>query len=407
MQSKLQSIQTGKAYLEKKIQEYESRLSQMKQKKDGQEKRRGTTLAGTQLSFSARVMTDAVWEYWDPDSGAKTFNGKEITLSQPFKPEDMSTTYRKAYPLHPVWVHRREKPDHLGRPVPSFPYTSSYREFFTEYKVGAGQTHLPVGPAPKFTPKLSAQTTSRADFMQPVIGPKAVTRGEHAFKPNPADLGTTTQRADFVEWPVKAPYHRPGELPSTKETKFDGTTTCRNAYKFPADMPPPHITHTNPPHVVPPFGGTTTYRESFEIIELPAANVGSIGLQTASKPYKLGGQGGCFERMIKQGAPAPQACKKTFTTSADEQTEASIVVVCKRDDRDDGLVLGFFPLRGLKKSPVGIPKIEVSLKLLSEKKLQASATYIQGNVTKALTFVAGRSLRSITEKSDIPRTNRH
>lgn len=48
MQSKLQSIQTGKAYLEKKIQEYESRLSQMKQKKDGQEKRRGTTLAGTQ-----------------------------------------------------------------------------------------------------------------------------------------------------------------------------------------------------------------------------------------------------------------------------------------------------------------------------------------------------------------------
>lgn len=30
MQSKLQSIQTGKAYLEKKIQEYESRLSQMK-----------------------------------------------------------------------------------------------------------------------------------------------------------------------------------------------------------------------------------------------------------------------------------------------------------------------------------------------------------------------------------------
>jgi len=35
MQSKLQSIQTGKAYLEKKIQEYESRLSQMKQKKMG------------------------------------------------------------------------------------------------------------------------------------------------------------------------------------------------------------------------------------------------------------------------------------------------------------------------------------------------------------------------------------
>jgi hypothetical protein len=41
MKSKLQSIQTGKAYLEKKIQEYETRLSQMKIKKDKSEKFRG------------------------------------------------------------------------------------------------------------------------------------------------------------------------------------------------------------------------------------------------------------------------------------------------------------------------------------------------------------------------------
>jgi len=34
MRMKLQNIQTGKAYLEKKIQEYESRLTQMKVKKD-------------------------------------------------------------------------------------------------------------------------------------------------------------------------------------------------------------------------------------------------------------------------------------------------------------------------------------------------------------------------------------
>jgi len=38
MRVKLQSIQTGKAYLEKKIQEYETRLSQMKIKKDGKAK---------------------------------------------------------------------------------------------------------------------------------------------------------------------------------------------------------------------------------------------------------------------------------------------------------------------------------------------------------------------------------
>lgn len=38
MRQKLQSIQTGKAYLEKKIQEYESRLNQMKVKKDKTDK---------------------------------------------------------------------------------------------------------------------------------------------------------------------------------------------------------------------------------------------------------------------------------------------------------------------------------------------------------------------------------
>lgn len=40
MRQKLQSIQTGKAYLEKKIQEYEARLSQMKTKKDMSDKAR-------------------------------------------------------------------------------------------------------------------------------------------------------------------------------------------------------------------------------------------------------------------------------------------------------------------------------------------------------------------------------
>ena len=44
MKVKLQSIQTGKAYLEKKIQEYETRLSQMKIKKEKNAKWRGSVL---------------------------------------------------------------------------------------------------------------------------------------------------------------------------------------------------------------------------------------------------------------------------------------------------------------------------------------------------------------------------
>ena len=128
--------------------------------------------------------------------------------------------------------------------------------------------------------------------------------------------------------------------------------------------------------------------------------------QVATKPYKFGGEGGQFYPMIKQGAPAPQHASKTFTTVEDNQAQASIVVVTKRSDRPDGVVLGFFPIE-VAKGPVGVPKIEVSLKLINEKSLAASATYIQGNKKKALTFVSGgrgsKPLRAVTEVSDVPR----
>ena len=52
MRQKLQSIQTGKAYLEKKIQEYEARLQQMKIKKDKSEKSRGSLMMAPNTSQS-------------------------------------------------------------------------------------------------------------------------------------------------------------------------------------------------------------------------------------------------------------------------------------------------------------------------------------------------------------------
>jgi len=53
MRQKLQSIQTGKAYLEKKIQEYEARLSQMKTKKDMSDKARRTTINASTTNSQA------------------------------------------------------------------------------------------------------------------------------------------------------------------------------------------------------------------------------------------------------------------------------------------------------------------------------------------------------------------
>ena len=56
MKQKLQSIQTGKAYLEKKIQEYEARLHQMKLKKDKTEKSRGSVMMASSASQSQSAL---------------------------------------------------------------------------------------------------------------------------------------------------------------------------------------------------------------------------------------------------------------------------------------------------------------------------------------------------------------
>ena len=112
--------------------------------------------------------------------------------------------------------------------------------------------------------------------------------------------------------------------------------------------------------------------------------------------------------MIRGGAPAPQSAKKSFTTAADNQQEAAIIVVCKRDDRPDGIVLGYFMLGGIKKAESGIPKVEVHLKLAAEKTLVASATYFQTGKRKALTFssaglgAAAKPLRTVYDPSKVP-----
>lgn len=348
---------------------------------------------------------EPIWEYWDTPSGAKSFHGKEITLVKPRPGEAMTTTYRKDYPLHELWSHHIEKPDHLNRPVAPFGHTSSYREHYVQHNITGSGAQRPGRPSPQFNPKLSATTTSRASYLPTELPPAAVAHSDRKYRPNNAPLGTTTMRADYLQWPLQAAHQRKGDG-SAMPTTFDGTTTTRADYKFPAELPPAEPPKRNPPHVVPHFDGTTEYRNAYHPCVLPVGNIGHIGLQVASKPYKMGGQGGQFELMIKQGLPAPQLAQKTFTTVVDDQGCASIVVVTKRDDRPDGVVLGFFELGGLKKGPVGVAKIEVSLKLQTEKVLHAAATYIQGSKKKALTFVSAgknsKALRSVTDVAEVP-----
>ena len=349
-----------------------------------------------------------VWQYWDEEGGARTFQGREITRSTiPFKTEQFSTSHREDYPPQPVWWKHKE-PSTKAHKVAEFNHTSTYRDQFKEWTVTRSMPR-PRGVESKYDPKLSVATTSRVDFPVHPLPPKKNNNPERKYQFRDMPLGTTTMRADYQLWSLPKPHSRPG-LPEPKEMPFKCSTTTREDYKTPAELPPPPAARTRKPHVVPEFEGTTEYRAKYEQVPLPQGMVGAIGLQIASRPYKRGGIGGQFEAMIRQGAPAPQQNTKTFTTAADNQQSAAIVLVCKREDRPDGIVLGYFSLEGLKKAEAGIPKIEVTLKLKTEKTLEASATYMQGGKKKALTFSSAATgdaasslpLRAVTGPDRVP-----
>jgi len=346
-----------------------------------------------------------VWEYWDPEGGAKTYHGREITLVQPRKQAAPTTTYRKNYPAPELYWKHPPPPDGSIRPVPDFGHTSSHRDQFREWPLGLSGPVIPAYPERRSNPKLSAVTTARASYVQPPLPPQMDYGPKRTFKQSREPIGTTTMRADYPEWPLPAGHVMPTAHPG-RHVPFLGTTTTRADYKQPAELPPPPAPTSNPPYVVPKFDGTTEYRAKYEEVPLPPGPFGAIGLQVASSAYKYGGVGGQFYQMIAQGLPAPQHANKTFTTVIDDQQTAAIVIVCKRRDMADGVVLGYFSLEGLIKAAVGIPKVDVTLKLTSEKSLHASATYIQGQKKKALTFTSakrGLPLRSVTSTQEIPK----
>lgn len=227
------------------------------------------------------------WEYWDPESSANAFRGKEIMIAPPMQLETATTTYRKNYPLHPVWVRHQEKVNHLNRPVPSYPMTTSSREFYKEHKNAVPPMSAAAKyPQPMFAPKFSVSTTSRDTMGKPnddaYQRPQSAFGRPPPFKPNNAPLGTTTQRADFLEWKPQAkhPHHGEGPHP-TKPTKFQSETTSRETFRPPPPQPPAAPAHERPPYKVTPAGPeyTTTYRQAYEIIPLPKGIVGGIGLQ--------------------------------------------------------------------------------------------------------------------------------
>jgi len=343
------------------------------------------------------------WEQWDPDSGAKTFHNSEITLCQPRQQPAITTVYRQDYPKHELWWKHPPPPDPNLRPVPDFNHTSSHRDQFRAWKLGDGASVAPAYPERKYNPKLSGTTTTRASYIQPALPPKMSYGPKREARQTDVPIGTTTMRSSYQPWTLPGAHFTPAG-PAPREIPFNGTTTTRADYQQPAELPPPPAGKNNPPHVVSKFDGTTEYRAKYEQVPLPPGAFGALGLQIASKAYKFGGIGGQFCPMIPQGSPAPQQASKTFTTVVDDQTTASIIVVCKRNDAYDGLILGYFNLEGLRRGVVGSQKVEVSLKLTNEKTLHASATYSQGGKTKALTFTSakGPPLRAVTTTDEVP-----
>lgn len=346
---------------------------------------------------------EPTWIHWDPDTYAQQFHGKEITQYRPVKPAGPSTTYRNDYPVPPLHWQHNPPPDRSNRPTPAFEHTTSHRADFIEHPLGNGAAALRPYPAQKFQPKLQSVTTARLDFKIPPLPPRKPAGDKSAFTPSNAPMGTTTMRADYLEWALPQGRTKAANA-DPKPTKFHNMTTTRNDYVWPKEIAPPRAPDERPAHVVPAFGGTTEYRAAYEAIPLPGGLPADIGVQVASKPYKVGGEGGKFDLFIKQGQPAPCTVAKTYTTAVDQQQSGAIVVVAKRPENQHGVIVGHFMMDGIKPDVIGNPKIEVTLKLANEKTLHVAAYYRNGKKMKQLTFAAkgGPPIRTIAQASEVP-----
>ena len=344
------------------------------------------------------------FSHWDSETHAQVYNGREITLFKMQKgKEGVSTTYRSDYPEPPLHWEHKPPPNSVMRPVPSFEGNTSYREAYKPWSLHNGpQRRLP--PPAKFTPKLSTVTTQRNSYKEPPL-PPVRPRTASEWKGNSSlPIGTTTMRADYKEHPLHGNRPRVHQVPPAKPTKFAGQTTTRESFHWPPDPPPAPVPTPKGPHVVPPFAGNTEYRQAYVPVTMPPGLKADIGVQVATRPYKAGGVGGQFELMIRKSQPVPAIASKTFTTVIDGQPTAAIVVVAKAPTSMHGVILGHFNMEGIKPAVTGVPKVEVSLRLLNERTLQASALYKNGQKTKALTFQAktGPALRSVASVDDVP-----
>ena len=239
-------------------------------------------------------------------------------------------------------------------------------------------------PEQKFHPKLQASTTTREGFPRHQLPPARPRTAQIAHQTPDIPIGSTTMRDDYVQWGFQ-PRHQTPTQHASRPTKFHGITTTRSDFPWPAKIqPPPSMYNTNrDSRPVPEFEGDTTYRQAYGKVELPRGMPADIGIQVASKPYAQGGVGGQFELMIQQRKAAPQVATKTFTTAQDGQPAVAIVVVAKRAEYSHGVILGTFTMEGIKSAPTGVPKIEVTIKLVNERTLHASALYRNGKRTKA------------------------
>ena len=349
------------------------------------------------------------WVHWDGDTHGQLFHGREITVfsAAAGAPQHSSTTYRQDYPRPPLYWSHAKKDNSRDREVPEFGGTTTHRAEFVHYPPGVNAPVRKPYPERQFAPKLSVKTEAREAFKIPVLPPPKPPKGRPAAFNTDAPIGNSTMRADYVQHPLPTRNPRAGEPPREKlGSKFSGSTTTRDAYPWPKEIPPPgRMFGDRPEHEVPEFEGTTTYRSDYEIVPVPPGLKADIGLQVSTAPYKAGGVGGQFLNMIRLKDPSPCTVSKIFTTVQDNQQTAAIVIVAKRPDYGHGVILGHFDLTGMKPERSGVTKIEVTLRLSNEKTLMASAFYRNGGRTKNLTFKVaktGPQLRSVVLASDVP-----
>ena len=346
---------------------------------------------------------------WNGTDAAARYAGVEIKKWTPPSQQVRSTAQDDFVAKNPVparpadWTRKKQPVAYTAR---QYPITSSH---LTDYHAWPDVRRKAVLQEPRDPADARGGrigTTTTADSYQPPLhGPRHIPHQtiQPGYVARSAGMYASSYSQDYVPHASsqRAPSMRPPALASVRAARKTGPSSYACEY-YAKELNPKVVPWQNTDRRKLPVGssghtGSSTHKADYHAHAAPPPLRLDLGVQTCSRSYEEGGTGGQFQLMIAAGSAAPAETSMQFTTVADAQQLAAIVVVARRGGEERGEELGHFTLTGLKAAGAGVPRVRVTFTLLKEQLLKVSATYEQGHRTRNLVLNDRRSVRGLLD----------